>query len=127
MDLPTVEECRTFLEVVNRGRVAGGLEPLEYLDFDDARPNQPNNCLSARNLFYPLGIMVFTFDVHLMNEERVETFNRVTEAIGVPEYDVATKSDMAHLPPEIKVVTDAFDNYSEGLHDRLVEAGVVED
>jgi hypothetical protein len=48
--LPTVEQAREFLRLVNVGRVAGGLEPLELLDFDGAEPEAPCGCLSATNL-----------------------------------------------------------------------------
>ncbi len=50
-DLPSIEECQTFLATINRGRVAIGLDPLDVLDFDGATPDDASNCLSALNLF----------------------------------------------------------------------------
>src|SRR4051794_21436125 len=60
IDLPTVEECRAFLDAINAERATGGMEPLQTLDFDGAEPGKPRNCLSARNCYWPLGYEVGT-------------------------------------------------------------------
>ena len=67
--LPTVDEARTFLSVVNRGRKAIGLEPLKFIDFDNASPCSYSNCLSARNLFYPADLNVGGLQVESQGHE----------------------------------------------------------
>jgi hypothetical protein len=117
--LPTVEQCRTFLDLVNRGREACGLEPLEKLDFDDATPGDVNNCLSARNLFKPA-------KARYVGTSTVDLDSPFNPLIGALSLAPMTASQIVYrIPAEILAVTDAFDNVVMGLRKRLVEAGVV--
>lgn len=106
--LPTLEECRAFLDAINAERATGGLEPLQVLDFDRADPDSLSNCLSARNCYMPLGYEVDTQMV----------------------YEPHTGTDQHPIPAEILRVTDVFDaadsDRLSALRARLVEAGVVE-
>lgn len=112
IDLPSIEECRGFLEAINAERVTGGLEPLKTLDFDGAKPRSVSNCLSARNCYAPLGYVV----------------------------GAGTAYDWRHgftfggdrsIPAAIMRVTDVFDAASDdptllmALRGRLVKAGCV--
>jgi hypothetical protein len=113
LDLPSVQECRAFLDAINAERATGGLEPLQTLDFDGAEPDSLSNCLSARNCYTPLGYSVGSDAV----------------------YGLGLRSPReSPIPVEILRVTDVFDGTAyctEGatvlvsLRARLVEAGVV--
>lgn len=112
-DLPSVEECRAFLDAINAERATGGLEPLKTLDFDGAEPGSLGDCLSARNCYMPLGYSVGTETAHAL------AFRSPRER---------------PIPAEILRVTEVFDSAAycaEGatvlaaLRARLVEAGVV--
>lgn len=129
MQLPTVEECRTFLDTINRGREAVGLEPLDTLAFRACEPAHPLNCLSARHLFMPAG---YTTYVRVIRPE-LNADGALVTALNLP---AATEEDNPgisgfRIPDEIKVVTDVFDAGDDDaellarLHDRMVEAGVV--
>lgn len=126
IDLPTIEQCQTFLATINRGRVAIGLEPLDVLDFDGAVPDSTFNCLSARNLFalspdYPDTIVKPSY-VH-------DADPRLSVVLDGGE----------GLPESITAVTAPFDACSDGfgpgvrpneadlaaLRARMVETGVV--
>lgn len=116
-DLPTVEECREFLRLVNVGREACGLDALEVLDFDDATPSKPTNCLSARNLFVvPHGNRGF----HVF-DRFVRTRREIVEALSMPR----AGNGQHELPAAIYKVTDPFDAKTPCLRERMVEAGVV--
>lgn len=123
-DLPSIEQCQTFLATINRGRVAIGLEPLDVLDFDGAVPDSVSNCLSARNLFtlsedYESSVMPLYVDN--------------------PDPRLCVVLDGGdEIPESIKAVTAPFDACSDGygsddfdrealaaLRSRMVEAGVV--
>lgn len=120
-DLPTVEEAREFLRVINAGRVAIGAEPLAKLDFDGAEPNEGHACLSATNLFSLIG-------EHAGSQTVENLPPQLAQAIGAERYAGATAGDSEFvIPDEIRVVTDPFDMKVEGLRERLVEAGVVEE
>ena len=123
--LPSIEQAQEFLRLVNVGRQAMDLEPLEYLDFDGAKPGAPMRCLSATNLFASAGYMVGAEAVRgavgYDQTVRVE----VPRAIGCKKYQSADENPMWNLPAGIRVVTDPFDEEEPGLRERLVEAGVV--
>ena len=120
-NLPSVEECQTFLATINKGREAIGLDALEKLDFDNAKPDSLSNCLSARNLFAAAGYDVLTTYVTPSRDRASDP--HVFAAIGVSEPPM--------IPNEIRVVTDYFDacKYKDAslpeLRARMVEAGVV--
>lgn len=122
MDLPSVEECRTFLDTINRGREAIGLDALTKLDFDDAKPSEGTNCLSARNLFAHADLDV-GFTALWPRDAISPTHEGLARAIGV---EVNHADDCIPIPDTIKVVTDSFDFCDEGLRERLVDAGVVD-
>lgn len=116
-DLPTVEECREFLRLVNVGRVASGRNALEVLNFDDASPESPIYCLSATNLFVVNG--------HgRVGGVAANTTPEVVEALGMKRSTRETEPGF-FIPAEILKVTDPFDARTPGLRERLVEAGVV--
>lgn len=121
--LPTVEEAREFLRLVNKGRTAIGLEPLAKLDYDRAQPGVSTNCLSARNLFAPAGILVFHDVVDLPERENERT--RAVSLLGAIGSALLLDTDGATIPDAIRRVTDPFDDRAPGLRDRLVAAGVV--
>jgi hypothetical protein len=116
--LPTVEQCRTFLDIVNKGRKACGLERLDKLDYDGANPGSTANCLSARNLFIPTG-------AHDVGATAIclRKTSRLIEALHLAQDHLS--NGYYRIPDEILVVTDAFDYEVVGLRERLVEAGVV--
>jgi hypothetical protein len=126
--LPTVEQAREFLRLVNVGRVAGGLEPLELLDFDGAEPEAPCGCLSATNLvcalddFASVGTIYF---LGLRDSGRREAFAAAMGAMGANVEMTSESSDYWVIPAGILAVTDPFDARVDGLRERLVEAGVV--
>lgn len=130
MELPTIKEAQEFLRLVNVGRVAGEMEPLDYLDFDGAEPGDTHGCLSHVNLFGPAGFVVYS--------------NFVKANMGVADERVVKALNMGpgrKIPAGIKAVTDPFDSCLRDDHDeddvrfnedalaalreRLVEAGVV--
>lgn len=107
-DLPTVEECRAFLDAINAERATGDLEPLRVLDFDGADPGSDANCLSARNCYWPLGYYVGCAGVWKLTDRNARP-----------------------IPASILRVTKVFDGARDeatlaALRARLVEAGVVE-
>jgi hypothetical protein len=120
IDLPTIEECQEFLKVINRGRVAIDLEPLEYLDFDNAEPSSSCRCLSATNLFYHAGYRVYS--------------NSISPLSPNSDSRVCVVTDGYFLPEKILSVTDCFDDCADMfflkenlalLRHRMVAAGVV--
>lgn len=119
MDLPTIEEAQAFLAVVNRGRVAFGLEPVKYLEFDTAKPMHPLRCLSATNLFVPVGC---TYVAEVGAEVPPALRERLASVLGTRVIPCGIE-----IPSVIRNVTDPFDSQVAGLRERLVEAGVVED
>lgn len=117
IELPTVEECREFLDKINHGRALIDLPPLDVLDFDGAEPEHTGNCLSARHLFAPAGYDVLpdTIEAHdHLSDRRVRAI-----------------LDSGQIPAEITAVTAPFDQIKHGpvdrdaLRARMVEAGVV--
>jgi hypothetical protein len=121
-DLPTIEECREFKRVIDRGREDAGLDPIEFLEFDDAAPGDGSACLSAMNLFAEAGYRVGTVCVH-PKPGRLATHDLPSVLKGV-----------STLPASIRAVTDRFDGCYDAenpdealdvLRARLVEAGVV--
>lgn len=124
-DLPTVEECREFLAVINRGRAVLGAEPLEHLDFDASDPADGTNCLSAHHLFALIDAYVGSSTVRTNLDQALP----LAEAL---EAEVNEWNELV-IPHSIRVVTDPFDKieYNDdddlrvALRDRLVEAGCV--
>lgn len=130
-NLPSVEECRTFLATINKGRIAIDLEPLEFVDFDGAMPNHDRCCLSATNLFALAGYRVgqreigtrTPWDQAAIGEER----DPRVKAICVPTWDGTRRG----IPDEILAVTHRFDACARNperlaaLRARMVTAGVV--
>lgn len=123
MDLPSVEECRTFLDTINRGREAIGLDPLTKLDFDAAQPSDGDNCLSARNLFAHADLDVGFTALWPRDDVISPMHEGLARTIGAK---VNRADGCIPIPSTIKVVTDSFDSCDEGLRERLVEAGVVD-
>lgn len=117
-DLPTVEECQTFLKVINEGRALIDLPPLDVLDFDGSWPESALNCLSARSLF-----------LHAGYATRCDTIDP-RSGYG-QDRRVLAILDFSKIPAEILTVTDAFDavacdsDGAQTLRARMVEAGVV--
>jgi hypothetical protein len=132
VSLPTVEQAQEFLALVNKGRTAAGLEPLEKLDFDGAEPMIPTGCLSALNLFRPIGVQgVWKRDlsVEARNAYRAEG---PLKAIGCelsPGHSLPATGFGAvsywSIPDAILAVTNPFDSEEPGLRERLEDAGVV--
>lgn len=128
--LPTVEECREFKRLVNAGRVAGGLEPLEFLEFDEASPGEAASCLSATNLF-----CATSPDAKVWSELVENVEQPVLEAIGSEWGEGLGRAGFYgkgwRIPSGILKVTDPFDALAyrpamaPALRERLVEAGVV--
>lgn len=123
--LPTVEEAREFLRLVNVGREAAGLAPLERLDFDGATPGEPCNCLSARNLFCAADPMASVNDVSFSADSprTALALTAVARAIGASHAEKRRSSWL--IPDAILRVTIPFDAQAPGLRERLEEAGVV--
>lgn len=126
MELPSIEQCRTFLATINRGREAIGLHALERLDFDECDPGSTCNCLSAHHVFDPAGFGVDQ-DYIWAKANGAQLF--VGPALGLKPLDQA--GDTWRLSPEILAVTDVFDACEDNpellkaLRERMVEAGVV--
>lgn len=122
--LPSVEECQTFLATINKGREAIGLDTLEALDFDKAQPDSLSNCLSARNLFAEAGYRV---GMDYVEPDRADCDPLALTALGM---DLKRRSV---IPEAILAVTRYFDACGTGhegaelptLRERMVEAGVV--
>lgn len=128
-ELPTVDECREFLALINKGREALGLERLEKIPvdvYDGCDPNNGDYCLSATTLFGKAGFFVAyeTLDVKYGNRRphRRPQENALIEALDLkwPSY-----SDGYIIPAAIKRVTDPFDERLNGLRERLIEAEVI--
>jgi hypothetical protein len=117
--LPTIEECQEFHRLINAGRVAAGLEPLDKLEFDACVPCSSTECLSATNLFTPVEIRV-DVDYLCVTGDGGDTQRAVLAAVGC-----TTVSDYPTIPDAILAVTDPFDRKVPGLRQRLEEAGVV--
>lgn len=125
MELPSIEQCRTFLATINRGREAIGLAALEKLDFDSCLPNDPCGCLSATHVFQPAGYRVYEEEVRpaFSYKHRSEA----CAAMGM------AKDESAGWPltSDVLAVTDVFDACEDNpellkaLRERMVEAGVV--
>jgi hypothetical protein len=113
--LPTLDECRQFLETINAGRVAAGLEPVEKLEYDECHPGSADSCLSAYHLFSAQP------KSHAIGSSTV-LCSPVTE----PELAAGVRQRDGAIPDAILKVTLAFDRETPGLRDRLVEAGVVD-
>lgn len=128
-EIPTVEQAREALAAINKGREAGGLPALEYLDFDDAEPGKTWNCLSARNLYSPFGLEVLSSIATKLGGGPMSTTQRaVCEAVGGHP-----SGKYYSIPDAIKRITDPFDaidykgeRQRTELRERLVESGVVE-
>lgn len=121
MSLPSVEECRTFLDTINRGREAIDLPVLTKLDFDNAEPSNGGNCLSARNLFAHAGLCVGWEHAWSEDDVVLPAHVAIAQALGTKVRDAAVP-----LPYALKAVTDPFDRDEAGLRERMVEAGVVD-
>jgi hypothetical protein len=123
-ELPTIEECQAFLKTVNVVLAAFGLPALDKLDFDNAEPMEPTNCLSARNLIKPISPEGKAGSTEF--EVSPEIGKQLAEGIGT--WIVDDSNDDYHLvdiPDAILRVTDPFDQKIPGLRERLVEAGIV--
>lgn len=118
--LPTIEQCQTFLERVNAERANVDLPQLETVEFDSCIPNDGGYCLSATNLYASAGWCVGASYLWTMSNSD----NRLKETHESGPYA------SLRIPHEIKVVTDFFDNCDEDelelLRERMVDAGVVE-
>lgn len=131
MELPTVEQLHTFMETINKGRVACGLEPIERLDYDACTPGSTDNCLSARHLFCAVDPVAGVSSVEAGPYETQigEPLNAALEG-GKP---LNADARYVRIPDSILVVTDAFDGqdyledeeYPAALRARFVEAGLV--
>lgn len=121
IDLPTIEQAQEFLRLVNVGRAAVGLDPIDTLDFDGAEPGHTVNCLSARNLFAPVAGEHAMFSVGMTAVRGVPS--EVVDALGMEE--AWPGAEHFDIPDAILAVTDPFDEETPGLRERLVEAGVV--
>lgn len=130
MELPTIEQAQEFLRVINVGREAIDLEPLEKLEFARCEPAAPFTCLSATNLFADADL--FTGEFHAMSPlygEATLSHNAlaVARAYGKPIEQLGYPHNRLgfEIPEAIRVVTDPFDTEVDGLEDRLREAGVI--
>lgn len=118
--IPTIEQCKQFKRLVDKGRAATGQEPIEFLEFDKCKPDCSDNCLSANNLFHDAGYSVGNTEFSSGNtNEGHDELPKALEAEGGLYF-----CDYI-IPEAIKVVTDPFDKNEPGLRERLVEAGVV--
>lgn len=132
--LPTIEQAQAALALMNKGREAIGMQPVEYLDFDAAVPNTSGYCLSAKTVFGPAGFSVLT-DTVIASRPQVQY--GIVEAMGLTQPPDAEDDEREYRIPEtILAVTDPFDRLScrdgddyqsarSALRERLVEAGVV--
>lgn len=121
--LPTIEEAQEFLRVINRGRIAIDLEPLDKLNWADAVPDAPYACLSATNLFSHADLSVFS--THVMNGPHDDLSSLHLTLAHAISADVNAHRQEIEIPDEIRVVTDPFDKRVKGLEERLREAGVI--
>lgn len=123
-NLPTVEECVEFKRLVDVGRAAAGLEPIDVLEFDDAMPMSPFGCLSARNLF--CAVEWNCDDPDTWGDAGGTTFRAPAAIIAALDAQPTDYDPLRFVIPDaILAVTDPFDYEVEGLRARLVEAGVV--
>lgn len=123
--LPTVDEVRSFVDKINDGREALGLDRIDRVDFDACDPDSSHNCLSARHLFRDRGREAGWVGSDEFFVRDTHDRESLASALGVkvnPDH-----SEGILIPPEIKVVTDAFDHIVPGLRDVFVEAGLVVD
>lgn len=127
--LPTVEECQEFKRLIDAGRAAADLKPIEFLNFDGAEANNPQACLSATNLFAEVELEVFSDYVEPGYHQRFDgprqIFEDVIEAIGGTDNTCEDNRAEYGLPEAILKVTNPFDQKVHNLRERLVEAGVV--
>lgn len=131
-ELPSVEEVLEFRDVINRGRVAMGLEPLEQFNYDACRPGSTTDCLSAAHLFQPAGYVVGSTTIYPEYSGKPDNAHaEIIDAIGAEAF--TDKSNQYVIPEAIRRVTDPFDASDEedtelwvALRRRMVEAGVVE-
>jgi hypothetical protein len=129
--MPTIEECKEFKRLVDVGRAAAGLEPIEFLAFNAAIPCSNTNCLSATNLFSPARMSVGSLTVRAVKKE-LEAFRTppfvsssqqaLVDAIGATD----KRTGEWYLPEAIRRVTDPFDSMLDDLRERLIEAEVVD-
>jgi|SRR3954454_20739037 hypothetical protein len=133
-ELPTDDEAREFLRLINVGREAIGLDALDTLDYGACEPGDLNNCLSARHLFRPAGYE--TLAVVIREHARHYSNPAVVDALNMPpNTDPDTYNARGQygwvIPDGIKKVTDLFDASAEdnelyaALRDRLEDAGIV--
>lgn len=126
-NLPTVEECREFLDTINVGRVAIGLAPLEKLDYDVCKPGSATNCLSAHHLFWSAGYWTWA---EVTSPRGIQHDARLADALSM-QWIRTPRAKGYEIPDAIKRVTDVFDrvegtpDLNEALRERMVEAGVV--
>jgi len=123
--LPTPDEAKEFLRLINVGREAIGLDKLEKLDFDACEPDDPENCLSAHHLFAHAGFSVGSVDLYLYLSRDPEKAEAVADALSLVPFDNESGEHYYYIPAAIRRVTDPFDSRHPGLRDRLEEAGVV--
>lgn len=121
--LPSVEECRTFLDTINRGRAVVSLPELAKLEFDACEPSDGENCLSAHHLFAHAGLNVGHHHAWPNDDVISEEHEDLAHAIGAA---INEGQQTLTIPRAIKAVTDPFDSCHEGLRERMIEAGVVD-
>ena len=125
--LPTIEEAREFLRVVNVARKHLGWAKLQHIDFDTAEPGRPCGCLSYHALIAPIDGKVLS-DCFWLSDSDDAT--RIATALGV---ELRPGRHDVKIPMSIRNVTDRFDQLASDrcsfsaaeLRQRLVDAGVV--
>lgn len=126
--LPSVEQAREALALINVGRKAIGLSPVAKFDLDDPTltPNQGDSCLSAKHLFAYLDLYVGPNYLEAYGDRTsfTERQHELFEAIGAKIAEAGDGGLTATIPDAIRAVTDPFDREVKGLRERLREAGV---
>lgn len=128
-ELPSVEQCQSFMAKLNEGRVALGLEPIEKLDYDACRPHDPHRCLSATHLF-----VRDTGSGYVAAFAAQASDSREAAALETAGFEPSPSegTDWFDIPREITAVTSPFDSLTwqenadmrEPFKARLVEAGI---
>lgn len=121
-DLPTIAECRAFLDAINAGRAVYGAELLDVLEYDVCEPGSPVNCLSAFHLAQLGGGRAGSTHFRMMAQA-----DELADALGTHRQ----VDNFVKISPAISRVTDLFDESVDdpdlwhALRDRLEEADVV--
>jgi len=129
LEIPTIEQAQEFKRIIDTGRAAAGLPPLEFLEYDKAISNSATACLSATNLFNEIGCDVGSVTVDFNRAgQSYSKREAALKAIGsapITKMDGSPREDRWEIPKAILIVTNPFDANLGGLRTRLVEAGVV--